>query len=206
MGFRTNFYHYPIDYIESIKDTSINEEDGYFYFDFDDFNGDSAKQRIIYDAFTNSVLECENNENICSPVFTNCPDDCDNLYLKMNKEQFGNFIKYVLKKFIDYKISKQLRHDDMDKLKDELKDGYNIENQHSSDYEHMKTIDKLISNQWDENLNTDWYRGDLTDIDDILNNKWIVSQSWETKLGICNLIHVYHMMDWDNEEIIIVGG
>ena len=35
MGFRTSFYHYPIDYLESIKNTPRDEND-WLYFEFED--------------------------------------------------------------------------------------------------------------------------------------------------------------------------
>lgn len=75
----------------------------------------------------------------------------------------------------------------------------------SLDYDNLKVIDKLISNQYDYNLLINLYTGDYSYIDDILSDPWKVSMSWSTERAITNLIHIYHMMDWGKELIMIEG-
>ena len=59
MGFRTSFYHYPIEYLESIKDTPRDENDQ-LYFEFEN----TKEHELMYDAFTYSVLDVYKDEKI----------------------------------------------------------------------------------------------------------------------------------------------
>lgn len=159
----------------------------------------------MYDAFTNSVMDVCNDGQYMSKIFSNEYDDY--LYRYMNKDQFGNFIKYVLKNYVEYINKHVFSFSDFNKLKDELKDGYDVSNMSISslDYDNLKVIDKLISNQYDYNLLINLYTGDYSYIDDILSDPWKVSMSWSTETAITNLIHIYHMMDWEKELIMIEG-
>ena len=67
-------------------------------------------------------------------------------------------------------------------------------------------IDKIIYNQQDYNYVIQSHAADVTFFDEMIEDKWKVSMGWHTELGIANLIHIYHMMDWDNEEIVVFGG
>ena len=138
-----------------------------------------------------------------SKIFSN--EYNDYLYRYMNKDQFGNFIKYVLKNYVEYRNKHVISFSDFNKLKDELKDGYDVSNtsRSSLDYDNLKVIDKLISNQYDYNLLINLYTGDYSYIDNILSDPWKVSMSWSTETAITNLIHIYHMMDWKKELIMI---
>lgn len=198
MGFRTSFYHYPKEYINQL--TPQTDEDGYSYIDLED----TKNHLLMYDVFTNSILDTCADENYMTQIFDN---QDSNIICKMNKNQFANFIKYVLTKHVQYMKEHKITYDEFDRLKDELKDGYDPDKKspYSNDYNHLRVIDKLISNQFDTNLTTDFYSADLTYFDDIINNPWMVSKSWGTQMCITNLIHIYHMMNWDEEEIIIEG-
>ena len=159
----------------------------------------------MYDAFTNSVMDVCNDGQYMSKIFSNEYDDY--LYRYMNKDQFGNFIKYVLKNYVEYINKHVFSFSDFNKLKYELKDRYDDSNMSISslDYDNLKAIDKLISNQYDYNLLINLYTGDYSYIDDILSDPWKVSMSWSTGTAITNLIHIYHMMDWEKELIMIEG-
>lgn len=197
MGFRTSFYHYPKEYINQL--TPQTDEDGYSYIDLENTN----KHLLMYDVFTNSILDIYKDETYASLIFDN---EDGNLILKMNKTQFINFIKYVLNKHVQYLKEHKVTYDEIDKLKDELKNGYDTNKPpYPHDYKHLRVIDKLISNQLETNLTTDFYTADLTYFDDIINNPWMISKSWGTQMCITNLIHIYHMMNWNDEEIIIEG-
>lgn len=165
--------------------------------------------RALYDSFTNSILDIESNEEYCSKLF-NIPnmEEIDILYRKMNKEQFKNFIKYVMKKEVDYQQEHCIRHSEIEKMGEELKSGFDInDNSHQyKNYDKLPVIHKFIYNQTNINIHADWYRIDYEHIDKVLDNKWSVTNSWTNQLNIFNLIHIYHMMDWDSETIIIVGG
>ena len=197
MGFRTSFYRCKIEDINHLIGTEID----------DNIIDDNSIQRncLMYDAFTNSVMDVCNDEQYMSKIFSNEYDDY--LYRYMNKDQFGNFIKYVLKNYVEYRNKHVISFSDFNKLKDELKDGYDDSNmsRYSLDYDNLKVIDKLIFNQYDYNLLINLYTGDYSYIDDILSDPWKVSMSWSTEMAIVNLIHIYHMMDWEKELIMIEG-
>lgn len=197
MGFRTSFYRCKIEDINHLIGTEID----------DNIIDDNSIQRncLMYDAFTNSVMDVCNNEQYMSKIFSNEYDDY--LYRYMNKDQFGNFIKYVLKNYVEYINKHVFSFSDFNKLKDELKDRYDDSNMSISslDYDNLKAIDKLISNQYDYNLLINLYTGDYSYIDNILSDPWKVSMSWSTGTAIMNLIHIYHMMDWEKELIMIEG-
>ena len=202
MGFRCSFYHYTINYLNSIKDTPRNE-DGYLFYDFDN----EKEHHIMYDAFTDSICRVEKETEYCSPVFENSLDSDDCLYLKMNKEQFKNFIKFVLFNYIDYKNKFIIPIRDFDKLGEELKDGYKeLLCRSVEKYEDLRIIDKLIHNQQDYNYHIQSHCADKTFFDEMIEDPWKVSMGWHTEMGIANLIHIYHMMDWENEELLIIGG
>lgn len=202
MGFRTSFYHYPIDYLESIKNTPRDEND-WLYFEFED----EKDHELLYDAFTNSVLKIYKDNQYASPALLNAKDSDDYLQIRMNKEQFRNFIKYLLKNHVDYKKEHIVRVQEFDKLSKELKDGYQPDpNHYIKEYKEFNIIDKLISNQLDFNFCADMYTADYTYIDEILKNPWKISACWETQQTISNLIHIYHMMNWNKEEIVILGN
>lgn len=197
MGFRTSFYRCKIEDINHLIGTEID----------DNIIDDNSIQRncLMYDAFTNSVMDVCNNEQYMSKIFSNEYDDY--LYRYMNNDQFGNFIKYVLKNYVEYINKHVFSFSDFNKLKDELKDRYDDSNMSISslDYDNLKAIDKLISNQYDYNLLINLYTGDYSYIDNILSDPWKVSMSWSTGTAIMNLIHIYHMMDWEKELIMIEG-
>lgn len=196
MSFRTSFYRCKIEDINHLIGTEID----------DNIYVDSIQRNcLMYDAFTNSVMDVCNDEQYMSKIFSNEYDDY--LYRYMNKDQFGNFIKYVLKNYVEYRNKHVISFSDFNKLKDELKDGYDDSNMSRSslDYDNLKVIDKLISNQYDYNLLINLYTGDYSYIDDILSDPWKVSMSWSTETAITNLIHIYHMMDWEKELIMIEG-
>ena len=194
MGSRTSFYHCKIEDINHLIGTEID----------DNIYVDSIQRNcLMYDAFTNSVMDVCNDEQYMSKIFSN--EYNDYLYRYMNKDQFGNFIKYVLKNYVEYRNKHVISFSDFNKLKDELKDGYDVSNMSRSslDYDNIKVIDKLISNQYDYNLLINLYTGDYSYIDNILSDPWKVSMSWSTETAITNLIHIYHMMDWGKELIMI---
>ena len=194
MGSRTSFYRCKIEDINHLIGTEID----------DNIYVDSIQRNcLMYDAFTNSVMDVCNDEQYMSKIFSNEYDDY--LYRYMNKDQFGNFIKYVLKNYVEYRNKHVISFSDFNKLKDELKDGYDVSNMSRSslDYDNLKVIDKLISNQYDYNLLINLYTGDYSYIDNILSDPWKVSMSWSTETAITNLIHIYHMMDWKKELIMI---
>ena len=202
MGFRCSFYHYPIKYLENIRNHTYDVDDC-FYFEWEN----TDKHQIAYDMFTDSVLSVCNNPEFCTPVFDNLRDDEEFLYVKMNKGQFKNFIKHVLTNFVKYRNNYIIPIREFDKLKDELKDGYKSDTcANRIKFENLKVIDKIIYNQQDYNYVIQSHAADVTFFDEMIENKWKVSMGWHTELGIANLIHIYHMMDWDNEEIVIFGG
>ena len=198
MGSRTSFYRCKIEDINHLIGTEIDDNI------YDNIYVDSIQRNcLMYDAFTNSVMDVCNDEQYMSKIFSN--EYNDYLYRYMNKDQFGNFIKYVLKNYVEYRNKHVISFSDFNKLKDELKDGYDVSNMSRSslDYDNLKVIDKLISNQYDYNLLINLYTGDYSYIDNILSDPWKVSMSWSTETAITNLIHIYHMMDWKKELIMI---
>lgn len=203
MGFRTSFYHYPIEYLESIKDTPRDENDQ-LYFEFEN----TKEHELMYDAFTYSVLDVYKNEDYGSKVILNEKESDEYLYIRLNKNQFKNLIKYLLDKIINYNQEHIVRDKEFEKLTDELKSGYNYKGRPNGihDYKNLNIIDKLIYNQLDTNLVTDMYSADKTYFDEILDNPWKVSAGWDTRGAIYNLIHIYHILDWDKEEIVILGS
>ena len=202
MGFRTSFYHYPIEYLESIKDTPRDENDQ-LYFDFEN----TKEHELMYDAFTNSVLEVCDDEKYASKIILNEKDSDEYYYKRLNKNQFKNLIKFLLDKIIKYDREHIIRDREYNKLTEELKNGYNYDCRPDGiyNYKNLKIIDKLIFNQLDFNFVTDMYSADKTYFDEILDNPWKVSAGWDTRGAIYNLIHIYHKLDWDKEEIVILG-
>jgi len=39
-----------------------------------------------------------------------------------------------------------------------------------------------------------------------IENKWIVTNSWSWRDAIFNFIHIYKMMDWDHNVIVLIAG
>ena len=202
MGFRTSIYKQSKEYLDSIKDAPFDDKTSYLV---DALDNDATC--IMYDCFTDSVLTIYDKSEYASKIYNNLPDDYEGLYVRMNKKQFANFIKYVLSNYVNHLRKHKLRHEELNNLEDELKSGYNPKNRRRADsFEKLHTIDKLISNQHDFNMTTEYFAADLTYFDEILNNPWHISKSWGTREAIHNLIHIYHMMNWDIDEILIIGG
>ena len=57
--------------------------------------------------------------------------------------------------------------------------------------------------------NSVWTDDNKTSYPDInldLNNKWLVSGSWSYEYGIFDMIHILKIFDWENDELICIGG
>lgn len=207
MGFRTSFYHYPIEFLDNAKLCKIyddpDDETSAYYTDWEITDKDDHE--LLYDAFTNSILDISDDPEYCSHIFPETDDPDASLYLRMNKEQFAKFIKYILKNYVKYQTEHRIEFSEFEKLNEELSYGYDYNKSKTGDYSKLDVIDKLIYNQHTYNMTSGYFAADLSYFDDILKDPWKVSRCWGTQQAITNMFHIYHMMDWNKEEILVIG-
>ena len=191
MGFRCSFYHYPKEFLNNKENYTSGHTD---------INLGDNEHLITYDAFTDAIFELEKHKD-----YSVIHEDGDTCYFRMNKEQFKHFIKHILQTYTQ-KTTERIINEDMsnETITQCLKDDDCTNNYNS--FNKLNVLQKLIYNQYDYKLKTQFDAYDISVIDELLDESpWKISMGFSTQLAIYNMIFVYKILDWDNEDIVITG-
>ena len=206
MGFRTSLYCVPKEIAERYK--NITEEE---YTQLDDYLfNDLEKERIAYDVLTWIFMDDLKQEFYTRYFKNKLEIECDMFFGTVSKEQILKIIDEVRKRIYNYYNSKKVIHKTDGTV--ELGDFWNKE--HNIYNKEFTPEDCLKQNQLDWNhkmgkWGTVWNDDNKTTYPDInidINNKWIISGSWDYEYFIFDLIHIYKIFDWEHDTLMVIGG
>lgn len=208
MGFRIILYNVKKKDIRELKklarDTDTNLKEAVSE-TFDKIYSTCSKEEIVYDCFTDWFLELSDNKNYCTKLASDNILGTDMLFRVVDKQQFENIIKKFYQNDIERKEKLSLPEYRRKDLKEHLDDEVII--RYNERYSESKTVtDVLVENFRNDLMSLDMLKIDADYIDEVFKNKWCATKSWNISLGIVNLCHIYHMMDWKHYNIVLIGG
>ena len=205
MGFRISLYCVPKTVVNKYRE--YKEED---YEKDDDFLDNLEKDTVKYDTLTD-VISLDNDGRFSTRLFKNRLSVEDDMYFgSISKEQLLNIIEEVRNNYVskwfndrvvtDKEIGETFKNPTaLYLMKDEPWTSEDARKANQMEWNHKALLWKShFTNKNGEehypNINVD------------IKNKWIVSGSGLYEYTIFDLIHILKIFDWENDELICIGG
>ena len=204
MGYRISLYCVPKTVVNKYRD--YKEED---YKKDDNFFDNLEKDEVKYDTLTD-VISSDKDNSFSTPLFKNRLSIEDDMYFgTISKEQFLNIIEEVRSNHISKWFSGRIVTDD--KVGESFKKptGW-LEKDVPWTPEEARRANQ---GEWNHKARL-WqccYKRDNGDmgyftINIDTKNKWLVSDGNLYEYLIFDLIHILKIFDWENDELICIGG
>lgn len=207
MSWRISLYRIPKSEATELREYT---QEMYEADDGDDFFKRMEQDRIVYDVLTSIIAE-DRDESYSTRFLKNKLEVESDIYFgSISKEQFINIIKRIrelnAKWYTDRKVV--FKNNGEVELGDLWKDPEGF---------YLGTINaeealKKNQQEWNHKMSkwssvwTDDNKTSYPDINLDLNNKWLVSGSWSYEYAIFDMIHILKIFDWENDELICIGG
>ena len=205
MGYRISLYCVPKTVVNKYRE--YKEED---YENNDDFLDNLEKDTVKYDTLTD-VISSDNDIRFSTRLFKNRLSIEDDMYFgTISKEQLLNIIEEVRNNYVskwfndrivtDKEIGETFKNPTaLYLMKDEPWTPEDARKANQMEWNHKALLWKShFTNKNGEehypNINVD------------IKNKWIVSGSGLYEYTIFDLIHILKIFDWENDELICIGG
>ena len=207
MSWRISLYRIPKSEATELREYTQEMYDGD---EGDDFFKRMEQDRIAYDVLTSIIMEDTDGSYSTKFLKNELEIESDMYFGSISKDQFINIIKRIrelnAKWYTDRRVV--FKNTGEVELGDLWKDpeGFYLGT--------VKAEEALKKNQqeWNHKMakwNSVWIDDNKTHYPDInldLNNKWLVSGSWSYEYAIFDMIHILKIFDWENDELICVGG
>lgn len=205
MGYRISLYCVPKTVVNQYRE--YKEED---YENNDDFLTNLEKDTVKYDTLTD-VISSDNDNRFSTRLFKNRLSIEDDMYFgTISKEQLLNIIEEVRNNYVskwfnnrvvtDKEIGETFKNPTaLYLMKDEPWTPEDARKANQFEWNHKALLWKYhFTNRNGEehypNINVD------------IKNKWLVSGSGLYEYTIFDLIHILKIFDWENDELICIGG
>lgn len=204
MGYRISLYCVPKTIVKKYRE--YKEED---YKKDDKFFDNLEKERVKYDTLT-YVISSDKDNSFSTPLFKNRLSIEDDMYFgTISKEQLLNIIEEVRSNHIskwfsgrvvtDSEVGESFQKPMGWLMKDEPWTPESARQANQGEWNHKARL-------WQCRHTCD--NGDVRYITININtkNKWLVSDCDLYEYLIFDLIHILKIFDWENDELICIGG
>jgi len=211
MGVRNGLYCVSKETVNGMNDMSY---DCFMEKPYEETDQLFKKDEIIYDTLNgieNAVLYDEkySSKLFSDPMFD---EDTDRRYRIIGKEQFRNIIGKILEHIAEYKANNKIVFDkETGKCIIGKKNwmfpmaGYGKEYMNNEILEETLRIQNSNDELWSrpvEEISENKTFHHFIDID--IDSKWTVSKAWDWQYAIFDFIHIYKVMDWEKDVIVII--
>lgn len=205
MGYRISLYCVPKTVVNKYRE--YKEED---YENNDDFLDNLKKDTVKYDTLTD-VISSDNDNRFSTRLFKNRLTIEDDMYFgTISKEQLLNIIEevrnnYVSKWFNDRIVTNKEIGETFKNptalylMKDEPWTPEEARKANQMEWNHKALL-------WKSHFKNDKGEERYFNINIDIKNKWIVSGGDLYEYLIFDLIHILKIFDWENDELICIGG
>lgn len=205
MGYRISLYCVPQNVIEKYRE--YKEED---YKNDKDFYDNLEKDKVKYDTLTD-IISYDKNNSFSTPLFKNKLSIEDDMYFgTISKEQLLNIIEEVRENHIVKWFSGRVVNDKG--VGESFRKPITLP---SVDGKPYTPEEAMKANQGEWNMKAILWKcrflGDngeihYPNINVDINNKWLVSGGDSYEYLIFDLIHILKIFDWENDELVCIGG
>lgn len=205
MGYRISLYCVPKTVANKYRE--YKEED---YENNDDFLDNLEKDTVKYDTLTD-VISSDNDNSFSTRLFKNRLRIEDDMYFgTISKEQLLNIIEEVRDNYIskwfngrivtDKEIGETFKKPTaLYLIKDEPWTPEEARKANQVEWNHKALL-------WKSHFKNDKGEERYFNIDIDIKNKWLVSGGDLYEYLIFDLIHILKIFDWENDELICIGG
>jgi len=205
MGYRISLYCVPKTVVDKYRE--YKEED---YRNDADFFNNLEKEKVKYDTLTD-VISSDGDNSFSTPLFKNRLGIEDDMYFgTISKEQLLNIIEEVRDNHIsswfngrivtDKEVGKTFQKPTaLYLMKDEPWTPEDARKANQTEWNHKALL-------WKSHFTGDDGNEKYLNIDIDTKNKWLVSGSDLYEYLIFDLIHILKIFDWENDELICIGG
>ena len=205
MGYRISLYCVPKTVVNKYRE--YKEED---YENNDDFLDNLEKDTVKYDTLTD-VISSDKDGSFSTRLFKNRLSIEDDMYFgTISKEQLLNIIEEVRNNYVskwfndrivtDKEIGETFKNPTaLYLIKDEPWTPEDARKANQMEWNHKAL---LWRNHFTNKNGEEHYPNINVDI----KNKWLVSGSGLYEYTIFDLIHILKIFDWENDELICIGG
>lgn len=205
MGYRISLYCVPKTVVEKYRE--YKEED---YEKDEDFFNNLEKEKVKYDTLTD-VISSDNDNRFSTRLFKNRLTIEDDMYFgTISKEQLLNIIEEVRNNYVskwfnnrvvtDKEIGETFKNPTaLYLMKDEPWTPEEARKANQVEWNHKALL-------WKSHFKNDKGEERYFNIDIDIKNKWLVSGGDLYEYLIFDLIHILKIFDWENDELICIGG
>lgn len=205
MGYRISLYCVPKTVTNKYRE--YKEED---YENNDDFLDNLEKDTVKYDTLTD-VISSDNDNRFSTRLFKNRLSIEDDMYFgTISKEQLLNIIEEVRNNYVskwfndrivtDKEIGETFKNPTaLYLMKDEPWTPEEARKANQFEWNHKALL-------WKSHFTGDDGNEKYSNINIDIKNKWLVSGSGLYEYTIFDLIHILKIFDWENDELICIGG
>lgn len=205
MGYRISLYCVPKTVANKYRE--YKEED---YENNDDFLDNLEKDTVKYDTLTD-VISSDNDNRFSTRLFKNRLSIEDDMYFgTISKEQLLNIIEEVRDNYVskwfnsrivtDKEIGETFKNPTaLYLMKDEPWTPEDARKANQFEWNHKALL-------WKSHFKNDKGEERYFNIDIDIKNKWLVSGGALYEYLIFDLIHILKIFDWENDELICIGG
>lgn len=204
MGYRISLYCVPKTVVNKYRE--YKEED---YKNDDKFFDNLEKERVKYDTLTD-IISSDKDDSFSTPLFKNRLSIEDDMYFgTISKEQLLNIIEEVRSNHICKWFSGRVVTDDEVGESFQKPTGWLVKDTPWTPEEARKAN----QDDWNHKARL-WQFCHTCDNGDVryitinidTKNKWLVSDCNLYEYLIFDLIHILKIFDWENDELICIGG
>ena len=205
MGYRISLYCVPKTVANKYRE--YKEED---YENNDDFLDNLEKDTVKYDTLTD-VISSDDDNRFSTRLFKNRLSIEDDMYFgTISKEQLLNIIEEVRDNYVskwfnnrvvtDKEIGETFKNPTaLYLMKDEPWTPEDARKANQFEWNHKALL-------WKSHFKNKDGEEHYSNINVDIKNKWIVSGSGLYEYTIFDLIHILKIFDWENDELICIGG
>lgn len=205
MSYRISLYCVPKTVVEKYRE--YKEED---YEKDEDFFNNLEKEKVKYDTLTD-VISSDKDNSFSTPLFKNRLRIEDDMYFgTISKEQLLNIIEEVRDNYVskwfnnrvvtDKEIGETFKNPTaLYLMKDEPWTPEEARKANQVEWNHKALL-------WKSHFKNDKGEERYFNVDIDIRNKWIVSGGNLYEYLIFDLIHILKIFDWENDELICIGG
>lgn len=205
MGYRISLYCVPKTVVEKYRE--YKEED---YEKDEDFFNNLEKEKVKYDTLTD-VISSDNDNRFSTRLFKNRLTIEDDMYFgTISKEQLLNIIEEVRNNYVSKWFNNRIVTDKeigetfkkptaLYLMKDEPWTPEEARKANQVEWNHKALL-------WKSHFKNDKGEERYFNIDIDIKNKWLVSGGDLYEYLIFDLIHILKIFDWENDELICIGG
>lgn len=205
MGYRISLYCVPKTVVNKYRE--YKEED---YENNDDFLDNLEKDTVKYDTLTD-VISSDDNNRFSTRLFKNRLSIEDDMYFgTISKEQLLNIIEEVRNNYVskwfndrivtDKEIGETFKNPTaLYLMKDEPWTPEDARKANQFEWNHKALL-------WKHHFTNKNGEEHYPNINVDIKNKWLVSGSDLYEYTIFDLIHILKIFDWENDELICIGG